>query len=158
VEVAFDGAPGQTYRFTQLTAFASTVEAGRADPPLTLAASRLREAGAAGYEGVAEANARAWAERWATDIQVDGDPELQRVSRTMLFYLLCSADSGTAIGIPPMGLSSGGYYGHMFWDSDTWMFPSLLVTHPDLARSMVAFRARTLPAAQARARARGFRG
>jgi trehalose/maltose hydrolase-like predicted phosphorylase len=57
-----------------------------------------------------------------------------------------------------MGLSSGGYYGHMFWDSDTWMFPSLLVTHPDLARSMVAFRARTLPAAQARARAHGFRG
>jgi trehalose/maltose hydrolase-like predicted phosphorylase len=76
----------------------------------------------------------------------------------MLFYLLCSADSGTAIGIPPMGLSSGGYYGHMFWDSDTWMFPSLLVTHPDLARSMVAFRARTLPAAQTRARAHGFRG
>ena len=79
---------------------------------------------------------------------IDGDPELQRVVRSMLFYLLCSADSGTAMGIPPMGLSSGGYYGHVFWDSDTWMFPALVLTHPDVARSMVAFRARTLPAAR----------
>jgi hypothetical protein len=158
VEVAFDAAAGQTYRFTQLTAFASTAEAVPTGPPVSVASRRLREAGAAGYDGVAAGNATAWAERWATDIQVDGDPELQRVSRTMLFYLLCSADSGTAMGIPPMGLSSAGYYGHVFWDSDTWMFPSLLVTHPDVAHSMVAFRARTLPAARARARAHGFRG
>ena len=89
---------------------------------------------------------------------VDGNPELQRAVRSMLFYLLCSADSGTGMGIPPMGLSSGGYYGHVFWDSDTWMFPSLLLTHPDVARSLVGFRARTLPAARANARANGFRG
>ena len=76
----------------------------------------------------------------------------------MLFYLLCSADSGTRLGIPPMGLSSGGYYGHIFWDSDTWMFPSLLLTHPDVAHSLVAFRARTLGAAVENARANGFRG
>ncbi|HET7470179.1 MAG TPA: hypothetical protein VFJ81_10910, partial [Gemmatimonadales bacterium] len=158
VEVAFDAAAGKTYRFTQLTAFASSVEPGLAAPPPTAAGQRLRQATAAGYDGVVAANARAWARRWATDIQIDGNPELQRVSRTMLFYLLCSADSGTAMGIPPMGLSSGGYYGHVFWDSDTWMFPSLLVTHPDVAHSMVAFRARTLPAARARARAHGFRG
>jgi trehalose/maltose hydrolase-like predicted phosphorylase len=158
VEIAFEAAAGQTYRFTQLTAFASGAEPGLAGPPLTVAASRLRQASKAGYEGVAAANAKAWADRWATDIQIDGDPELQRVSRTMLFYLLCSADSGTAMGIPPMGLSSAGYYGHVFWDSDTWMFPSLLVTHPDVAHSMVAFRARTLPAARTRARAHGFRG
>jgi trehalose/maltose hydrolase-like predicted phosphorylase len=57
-----------------------------------------------------------------------------------------------------MGLSSGGYYGHVFWDSDTWMFPALLVTHPDVAHSLVAFRRRTLDAARANARANGFRG
>jgi trehalose/maltose hydrolase-like predicted phosphorylase len=57
-----------------------------------------------------------------------------------------------------MGLSSAGYYGHIFWDSDTWMFPSLLLTHPDVAHSLVAFRGRTLPAARENARANGFRG
>ncbi len=96
--------------------------------------------------------------RWETDIEIEGNPELQRVVRSMLFYLLCSADSGTKLGIPPMGLSSAGYYGHIFWDSDTWMFPSLLLTHPDVAHSLVAFRGRTLPAARENAQANGFRG
>ena len=76
----------------------------------------------------------------------------------MLFYLLASADTGTRMGIPPMGLSSGGYYGHVFWDSDTWMFPSLLLTHPDVAHSLVAFWRRTLDAARANARANGYKG
>jgi trehalose/maltose hydrolase-like predicted phosphorylase len=38
------------------------------------------------------------------------------------------------------------------------MFPSLLLTHPDVAHSLVAFRGRTLPAAQANGKANGFRG
>jgi trehalose/maltose hydrolase-like predicted phosphorylase len=76
----------------------------------------------------------------------------------MLFYVLCSSDSGMSLGIPPMGLSSAGYYGHIFWDSDTWMFPPLLTTHPDIAQSLVDFRERTLPSARANAKANGFRG
>jgi trehalose/maltose hydrolase-like predicted phosphorylase len=122
-------------------------------------ATRLSEmARARGYASLAAESRRMWQRRWGTDILIEGDPALQKVVRSMLFYLLCSADSGTSLGIPPMGLSSAGYYGHIFWDSDTWMFPSLLVTHPDVAHSLVAFRARTLPAARANAKANGFRG
>jgi trehalose/maltose hydrolase-like predicted phosphorylase len=57
-----------------------------------------------------------------------------------------------------MGLSSAGYYGHVFWDADTWMFPALLLTHPELARSIVMFRFLTLDAARRNARANGYRG
>jgi protein-glucosylgalactosylhydroxylysine glucosidase len=155
VEVAFDAEPGRTYRFTQLL---STVSSAQTSNPLARATRDAAAARATGYDGLAAASAHAWRRRWETDIQIDGDPALQRVVRSMLFYLLSSADSGTRLGIPPMGLSSGGYYGHIFWDSDTWMFPSLLVTHPDVAHSLVAFRARTLPAARANARANGYRG
>jgi len=157
VEIAFDAEAGRTYVITQVTGFAATDSSGRGQP-LDTARAAARSGSGRGYPALASANDSAWARRWDTDILVDGNPELQRVSRAMLFYLLCSADSGTALGIPPMGLSSGGYYGHVFWDSDTWMFPSLLVTHPDLAHSMVAFRRRTLPAAEANARKNGFRG
>ena len=155
VEIAFDGEPDRSYAFTQLVGFASSAE--RAQP---LAAARRLAASAAarGYDSLAADNARAWARRWETDIVLDGNPGLQQVVRSMLFYLLCSADSGTGMGIPPMGLSSGGYYGHVFWDSDTWMFPALALTHPDVAHSLVGFRARTLPAARANARANGYRG
>jgi protein-glucosylgalactosylhydroxylysine glucosidase len=155
VEIAFDASPRRTYAFTQIGSTVSSYDAPR---PLERATRDVEAARARGFERLAADNARAWLRRWETDIEIEGSPELQRVVRSMLFYLLCSVDSGTKLGIPPMGLSSGGYYGHIFWDSDTWMFPSLLLTHTDLAHSLVAFRGRTLPAAQANARANGFRG
>jgi protein-glucosylgalactosylhydroxylysine glucosidase len=155
VELTFDATRGQNYSFIQVT----SALAAEPEPELLSRAARMAEsAGSRGFSALAQANADAWNRRWMTDIQLEGDPELQRVVRSMLFYLLCSADSGTRMGIPPMGLSSAGYYGHVFWDSDTWMFPSLLATHPDIAHSLVSFRARTLPAAQANARANGFQG
>ena len=155
VEVAFDVTPGRTYSFTQLASFATSA----ADPGAPARASREAEtARSRGWDALAADNALAWRRRWETDIEIHGDPALQRVVRSMLFYLLASAGEGTGLGIPPMGLSSGGYYGHIFWDSDTWMFPSLLVTHPDVAHSLVAFRGRTLDAARANARANGYQG
>ncbi len=155
VEIAFDAFPGHTYRFSQVASIVSSDEARR---PLEQANREVEAAQTRGVDRLAADNARAWLSRWQTDIEVTGNPELQRVVRSMLFYLLCSADSGTKLGIPPMGLSSAGYYGHIFWDSDTWMFPSLLLTHPDIAQSLVAFRGRTLLAARDNARLNGFRG
>jgi protein-glucosylgalactosylhydroxylysine glucosidase len=155
VEIAFDASPGQTYEFSDLVSLVSSLE-GR--QPAARARSHARYARGVGYDAIAARSAASWRTRWETDIEIDGDPSMQRVVRSMLFYLLCSADSGTALAIPPMGLSSAGYYGHVFWDSDTWMFPSLVLTHPDIARSLVDFRAHTLDAARANARANRFRG
>jgi hypothetical protein len=155
VEIAFEALPGRTYTFSQVTSIVSSDDAQR---PLEQAGRELDAARSRGVDRLATDNAQAWARRWETDIEIEGNPELQRVARSMLFYLLCSADSGTKLGIPPMGLSSGGYYGHIFWDSDTWMFPTLLLTHPDIAQSLVAFRGRTLPAARKNAKQNGFRG
>jgi trehalose/maltose hydrolase-like predicted phosphorylase len=155
VEVVFDATRSRNYTFVQATS-ALTSETEKS--LLSRAVRQAEAAGARGFKPLADENARAWDRRWRTDIQIEGDPGLQRVARSMLFYLLCSADSGTGLGIPPMGLSSAGYYGHIFWDSDTWMFPTLLATHPDVARSLVSFRWRTLGAARANARTNGFRG
>jgi trehalose/maltose hydrolase-like predicted phosphorylase len=155
VEVAFDASPGVTYTFTDLVSMVSSLESPQ---PLARATSDAASARTVGYDALAARNADAWRKRWETDIEIDGDPALQRVIRSMLFYLLCSADAGTGFAIPPMGLSDAGYYGHVFWDSDTWMFPALVLTHPDVAHSLVSFRARTLASAQANARANNFRG
>ena len=155
VEIAFEALPGRAYTFSQVTSIVSADDAQR---PLEQAGRALNAARSRGVDRLVADNAQAWVKRWETDIEIEGNPELQRVARSMLFYLLCSADSGTKLGIPPMGLSSGGYYGHIFWDSDTWMFPTLLLTHPDIAHSLVAFRGRTLPAALENAKQNGFRG
>jgi trehalose/maltose hydrolase-like predicted phosphorylase len=34
-----------------------------------------------------------------------------------------------------MGLSSQGYNGHIFWDTELWMYPTLLVMQPEMAKS-----------------------
>lgn len=40
----------------------------------------------------------------------------------------------------PAGLSSAGYGGHVFWDTETWMSPSLLAQDPDLAAAVLRYR------------------
>lgn len=111
-----------------------------------------------GYEVLLAEHRAAWHDLWRTDVVIEGDPELQRVIHAMLFYLLASVREGSAQSIPPMGLSSAGYYGHVFWDADTWMFPALVALYPDLARSMVMFRCQALGAAVRNARVNGHGG
>ena len=155
VEIAIDAAAGQTYTFTEIVSIVPSYD----DRSSLGAAMRDAEsARVAGVDALASRNREAWRRLWDTDIEIRGDTALERVVRSMLFYLLCSADSGTALAIPPMGLSTAGYYGHVFWDSDTWMFPALVLTHPDIARSLVDFRSNALGAARDRARSYGFRG
>ncbi|MGH7624801.1 MAG: hypothetical protein ACREOJ_05695, partial [Gemmatimonadaceae bacterium] len=155
VELAFDASPGVSYTITNVVSIVSSTTVAS---PAARAAQDAAAARRLSFDSLAARNAAAWNRLWNTDIEIDGDPALQRLVRSMLFYLLCSADSGTALAIPPMGLSSAGYYGHVFWDSDTWMFPALVLTHPAVARSLVAFRAHALRSAEANARAHGLRG
>src|SRR5205807_8140564 len=77
--------------------------------------------------------------------------------RSELYYLLASSTAGTAWPVGPCGLTVC-YAGHAFWDGDTWVFPALLLLHPERAQPMVAFREHTLEAARQRARQHGFDG
>jgi trehalose/maltose hydrolase-like predicted phosphorylase len=156
-EISFDAAPGEAVSLTKLVGVAASRDGSDPDP-LPRARAAIRRAVARGYRALHAEHAAAWHRLWETDVVIAGDPELQRVIHAMLFYLLSSVREGTGESIPPMGLSSAGYYGHIFWDADTWMFPALAVMHPGIARSMVAFRQRALPAAQRNARVNGYRG
>ena len=149
LEVTFRMSPNVPVTVSKYVGFARTRAAASAATDAALAA---------GYDATLETHRAAWRRLWRTDVVVEGDPELQRVLHAMQFYLMASVREGTSESIPPMGLSTAGYYGHVFWDADTWMFPALLLLHPDLARSMVMFRHRALPAAERNARTNGHRG
>ena len=104
-------------------------------------------------------NARKWASIWDTsDITINGDPEAQQVTHANLFYLLSSTFPGSAWSIPPMGLSSNVYGGHIFWDAEVWMLPALIVQHPDYAKSIVDYRFKLLAQAERNAQEHGFQG
>ena len=154
-EVSFDASRGESVTFTKIVGVTSSRDGPE---PLARARAVVRRAASRGYRTLAAEHVAAWHGLWQTDVVLQGDPELQRVIHAMLFYLLASVREGTDASIPPMGLSSAGYYGHVFWDADTWMFPPLLVLHPDLARSMVMFRYRALGAARRNATRNRYRG
>ncbi len=155
ITVAFDVKAGSSYTFYKFVGIVSSRDSG---DPLASASKTASSAMASGFDKSLNDSQDAWHKLWRTDIVVKGNPQLQKVVHSSLFYLLCSARAGTDFGIPPMGLSSAGYYGHIFWDSDTWMFPDLLLLHPDIAKSLVMFRYRALPAAEANAKLNHYEG
>ena len=104
------------------------------------------------------AHKAAWAKLWRKDIKIDGSKRDQQAVRSCMFYLLQSVREGSQWSIPPMGLSNNTFSGHVFWDADTWMFPALILQHPELARSIVDYRYNTLKGAMENAKASGHAG
>ena len=97
-----------------------------------------------------------WEKLWESDVMIEGDNEAQQVVRSNLFYLLCSASPDYSIA--PMGLSMNAFSGHVFWDSELWMFPALIWQHPDLAKGILKYRIKTLEGAKANAAKNGMKG
>jgi trehalose/maltose hydrolase-like predicted phosphorylase len=155
VELAFLAEAGKPYTFYKCVAVVPSLDAS---DPLAEARKLARDSRSRGYEAMRAESAAEWHRLWETDIVVEAAPEFQRLIHSMLFYLLSSARGGVEYSIPPMGLSTAGYYGHIFWDADTYMFPTLMVLHPEMARPIVMFRYQTLKAAEANARRNGWKG
>jgi trehalose/maltose hydrolase-like predicted phosphorylase len=153
----FEAAPGRSWRLDKLV----TVFTGRDDPdPAARAAERLRQVTADGLPAVLERSAAAWAGRWAAaDVEIGGDGELQREVRFALYHLIGSANPDDPRAAPgARSLTGEKYRGHVFWDTDTFVLPFFVHTHPPTARAMLAYRRHTLPAARAIAAAGGWRG
>lgn len=102
--------------------------------------------------------------------QTDDATDWQRTTRASLFHLLANsrrADEGPGLGdnsiAPageclrkldshviwltgsfdrPAGLTSDSYAGSIFWDAETWMFPSLSSLFPKFAESILRYRSK----------------
>lgn len=146
---------GGTYEFTK---FIAIVPSRDSKSPLDEARAKAAEAERLGYENVRTGHERAWQELWRSDVIINGDVEAQRAVHAALFFLLSSLREDVSWSLPAVALPSRAYLGRIWWDADTWVFPSLLVLHPSLARSAVAYRCRMLPAAKRNAEQRGSRG
>ncbi|HEY0434313.1 MAG TPA: glycoside hydrolase family 65 protein, partial [Chitinophagaceae bacterium] len=101
---------------------------------------------------------QAWDSLWKSDIVIEGDDQSQQDVHSMLYHLYSFTRQGTALSPSPMGLSGLGYNGHVFWDTELWMFPAVLVLHPEIAQSMLEYRFKRLDAARRNAFAKGFKG
>jgi len=148
-------AAGETYKFAVVGTVISSAHISDAHNE----AERLTIFAA--LEGTARLKQKheaAWAKLWTSDIQVEGDPEAQRAAHFSLYNLYSFCREGQAYSLSPMGLSGLGYNGHVFWDTELWMYPPLLVLHPEIAKSLLEYRFQRLGAAKENAKNHGYQG
>lgn len=100
----------------------------------------------------------AWEKIWRSDIEIEGAPQIQQDIRNMMYHLYSFVREGGRYSPSPMGLSGLGYNGHVFWDADLWMYPALLLLHPELAKGIVEYRFERIHQAQENAFAHGYAG
>ena len=154
-QLGFPVQSGETYTITKYVGVESSEYTANTT---TAAQGDAASSAATGWDALLSANQAAWAALWKGSIDVLGNRTLGTDVNASQFYLWSSTRAGVDWSVSPAGLSSNGYDGHIFWDAETWMYPSLLAQHPDLAAGMDAYRLQRLPEAQQHAAATGYSG
>ncbi len=146
---------GETYHFSIA---GSSITSAHHDDPLNEAERLTIFAKLQGRDRLIMFHNKAWDELWKSDIIIDGDAQSQQDVHSMLYHMYSFVREGTAQSPSPMGLSGLGYNGHVFWDADLWMYPAMLVLHPELGKAFVDYRFDRLEAAKKNAFANGYKG
>ncbi|XP_067686916.1 uncharacterized protein [Haliotis asinina] len=112
----------------------------------------------------------AWRNKWdGGRIDVDGNTKLSKLINSCFYYLMSFLPSMDTFlpnrkfgGLSPGGLANGAnwtdYQGHVFWDMETWMYPTMLMFHPELGEQMLSYRINNMEPAYDRARSGGYEG
>jgi trehalose/maltose hydrolase-like predicted phosphorylase len=146
---------GESYRFSVV---GSSITSAHHEDPLNEAERLTIYAKLEGRDRLIRFHNNAWDELWKSDINIEGDKQTQQDVHSMLYHLYSFSREGTSMSLSPMGLSGLGYNGHVFWDADLWMFPALLVLHPEIAKSLIEYRYQRLDEAKRNAFSHGFKG
>lgn len=138
---------------------AAYVSRRRGRPASGPAGKALRAAEELGFDRLLAEHRAAWAARWEmADAEIPDDAAAQVAVRFALFQLWNNVSGRGELAVGARGLSGAGYAGHVFWDADVFVLPALVSIHPPAAAAVIRYRLRRLKAAQARARAGGWRG
>jgi alpha,alpha-trehalose phosphorylase len=158
VTVATELEPGQRLRLVKFLGYGwssrRSVPAVRDQVEAALAAARR-----SGWEGLLAAQ-RAYLDGFwdRSDVELDGDDELQQAVRFALFHTLQAGARAEGQAIPAKGLTGPGYDGHTFWDTDMFVLQPLTYTVPDAAGDTLRWRHTTLDLARERAQVLGLDG
>ncbi|MFZ0089459.1 MAG: glycosyl hydrolase family 65 protein [Solirubrobacteraceae bacterium] len=113
----------------------------------------------AGWDGLCKAQREYLDSFWErSDVEIDGDAELQQAIRFGLFHTLQAGARGEQRAVAAKGLTGPGYDGHTFWDTESFVLPVLTYTAPQACADALRWRHSTLDLARDRAHTLGLRG
>jgi trehalose/maltose hydrolase-like predicted phosphorylase len=148
---------GHVYELRKLVAVVTSRDTS---DPVDVARRILHELVEQGAAVLLSAQSRAWGTRWeGADIEIAGDAEIQREVRFALYHLIGAAHAGDQrASVGARSLTGERYRGHVFWDTETFIWPFYLFTDPPTARALLMYRYHTLQGARNKASAMGYRG
>ncbi|MEV5571921.1 glycosyl hydrolase family 65 protein [Spirillospora sp. NPDC052269] len=113
-----------------------------------------------GFDALLERHELAWAHLWRrAQLRLDHS-DVQRILNLHMFHLLQTVSPHSVdldVGVPARGLHGEAYRGHVFWD-ELFILPFLNMRFPEIAKALLMYRYRRLPAARRAASAEGRRG
>lgn len=114
------------------------------------------------YDTARDNAATVWRKIWQTsDIEIEGDVTSQKLARLNIFHAYVSAspiaNPHLDASVGARGLHGEAYRGHVFWD-ELFNIPFYTQHYPDLAKSLLKYRYRRLPAARQYAASEGHEG
>ncbi|MEV4809854.1 glycoside hydrolase family 65 protein [Micromonospora avicenniae] len=150
--------PGEKLRVVKFLAYGwssrRSLPALRDQVGAALAAARLD-----GWNGLCRDQRAYLDEFWdASDVRVEGDPEVQQAVRFGLFHVLQAGARAERRPISAKGLTGPGYDGHAFWDTEMFVLPVLTYTQPSAVRNALHWRHATLDSARERAQTLNLKG
>lgn len=113
-----------------------------------------------GFQGSLAEHVQAWEQRWEkADLAISGPDFDQLALRFALFHLMQMASwHDHRVSVAAKGLSGEGYRGHVFWDTEIFIFPFFLHVFPEVAQLQLRYRHHTLPGALRKAAENGYQG
>lgn len=140
---------GKEIRYSRYIAFATTRET---EDYKDFALGVVRRAKESGYDVVNALSEDYWKDYWETsDICIEGDDLVQQGIRFGLFMINQSAGKDGITNISANGLTGTAYSGHTFWDTEIFMTPMFLYSHPEIVKQLLKYRYHILPKAKERA-------
>lgn len=83
---------------------------------------------------------------------------LSSVINTAQYYILSSIREDWDYSLSPGSVSTNTYNGHVFWDTEIWMYPYLLTFYPQISKGILRYRTQRIKQAEEKARRLKYRG
>ncbi len=162
-----DGVHGMQHRLqiragepTVLDTVAAVFSSNDTETPENSARTAVARAADQGFDVLLAASSKAWEAIWSSmDVVIEGDPVAQAALRFSAYHnRICTPAHSDRLPIGARGLSCQAYQGSAFWDQEVYNLPAFLFTEPELARSLLVYRHRTLDGARRKAVRLGYEG
>ena len=159
-EITIDASRGHGYTFEKLAVVMTSCDVPEqcSTNMIKEAICNLRDYVHLGAVAEVRQHIDTWRDLWQqADVRIDGDAKAQRALRYNIYQLLINGPAKPG----PIGakfLSSEGYMGHVFWDTEIFILPFYIHNFPAMARNALLYRCKTLPGAVRNAEKAGCEG